>query len=162
MVLKALPVLNTISIKDINRYWSKVQPIFSGCFIWTGKPNASGYGYFKIGNVNYSAHRLAWLFHTGLDPLGLSVLHHCDVRCCVRSSHLFLGNQKANVHDALSKQRHPIGTKNGRHKFTVEEVQIIRKQLQQGFGVRELGRMYGIAHTSILRIGQCKHWKILV
>jgi hypothetical protein len=51
-------------------------------------------------------------------PLGLKVLHKCDVTLCVNPEHLFLGTQKENVHDCERKGRaaHPAGQSNAAYR----------------------------------------------
>jgi len=52
------------------------------------------------------AHRVAWTVTNGLIPKKMNVLHHCDVPSCCNPAHLFLGSQKDNVQDMMSKGRH--------------------------------------------------------
>lgn len=53
------------------------------------------------------AHRVSWILSYGEIPQGMLVLHHCDNTFCVNPTHLFLGTQRDNVHDALAKGRMP-------------------------------------------------------
>ncbi len=70
----------------------------SGCFIWMGAIQSSGYG-----NTNRGlAHRV----QMG-SPKGLQVRHMCGNRLCVNPTHLELGTQSDNEAD---KWRH--GTAN--------------------------------------------------
>jgi len=64
----------------------------------------SGYGILSWqGQRNASAHRVAYTLRYGAIPSGLKVLHACDIRRCVRPSHLFLGTQSDNIFDAQLK-----------------------------------------------------------
>jgi hypothetical protein len=77
----------------------------TGCWIWGGSINGYGYGriYGKHEPIKL-AHRISYTIFNG--PINdLSVLHKCDVRCCVNPDHLFLGTQRDNVHDMISKGR---------------------------------------------------------
>jgi HNH endonuclease len=90
-----------------SRFISKVSITF-GCWHWTGQKNNWGYGIIrhpgKTGKRE-GAHRVAWKFYNGEIPDGIQVCHHCDNPSCVRPSHLFLGTQKDNIQDAISKSR---------------------------------------------------------
>ena len=83
--------------------------VVGDCWEWTGSFGTTGYGQVKIdpGKVRpIGSHRAAWRLYRGDIPDGMFVCHHCDNRKCVRPSHLFLGDQKANIQDMLSKNRH--------------------------------------------------------
>jgi hypothetical protein len=91
---------------DKNRFWSKVNKTDS-CWLWTGsvvsKKRPYGTFYFKKSRM---ATRISWELHTGTPiPANLYVCHHCDNPRCVRPDHLFLGTQKENIHDSMSKGR---------------------------------------------------------
>ena len=88
------------------RFWEKVQKT-DGCWLWTGATIAAGYGELAVGQPRkpLRAHRLSWEMHHGPIPEGLLVLHHCDVRNCVRPEHLFLGTHQDNMADAYAKGR---------------------------------------------------------
>lgn len=77
------------------------------CHIWQGNVTPGGYGRAeKTHGLRTLAHRQTWINERGEIPDGLSVLHRCDVRSCVRLDHLFLGTQKDNMHDMVEKGRH--------------------------------------------------------
>ena len=76
-----------------------------GCLIWNGATR-KGYGLIWYRGKLVSAHRLAWLLSKGEIPLGMQVLHKCDNPQCVNLKHLFLGSQRDNIQDAISKGRY--------------------------------------------------------
>lgn len=79
----------------------------SGCWIWMLSLNADGYGSLCIDKMFKRAHRLSWELHKGEIPIGMSVLHKCDIPACVNPDHLFLGTQSDNMKDMYAKERHP-------------------------------------------------------
>lgn len=46
-----------------------------------------------------------WEAERGSIPAGLKVLHRCDNTACINPSHLFVGTQRDNVDDMVSKGR---------------------------------------------------------
>lgn len=87
------------------RFWAKVEKRDNDCWLWLGAKNQDGYGHFKVGNRAISAHRIAYVLKVGSIPTGVSILHSCDNRACVRPDHLFMGTQLDNVTDMMRKGR---------------------------------------------------------
>jgi hypothetical protein len=127
----------------IERFWPKVdkkgpipknRPDLGPCWIWTGSISNQNTKNKRYGNIyawgkGRRAHRVAYrLFIEEFDE-NLKICHHCDNPTCVNPKHLFLGTQKDNVRDCLSKGRAEasVGRKNANkercihgHEFTKE------------------------------------------
>ena len=58
------------------------------CWLWQNKPDRDGYGVANHAGRQWRAHRLSYTFHVGPIPDGHDLDHTCEVRLCVRPSHL--------------------------------------------------------------------------
>lgn len=69
------------------RFFAKARIIESGCWIWTGSINASGYGTFHAGKRTWLAHR--WSYESIGKQKPCAELHHlCRVKTCVNWQHV--------------------------------------------------------------------------
>lgn len=92
-----------VPIED--RFWTHIRVTEAGCWEWTGKRRANGYGLTSINRRDVRAHRMAWTLSQGPIPDGLCVCHHCDNPPCVNPAHLFLGTKGDNLRDMCAKGR---------------------------------------------------------
>lgn len=101
--------MNERWMRCVARFWKQVD-MGKECWEWTGCLNSNGYGSISVPDKPspVMAHRFSYEMANGLIPLGMFVCHHCDNPKCVRPSHLFLGDQRANLADAKAKGR-PLG-----------------------------------------------------
>ncbi len=126
----------------------------SGCYLWTGRLNAGGYGTLKYAGRSLLAHRAAWTEKHGPIPAGLKICHRCDMPSCVNPDHLWLGTQADNIADCVQKGRVPIGDQrrpqwgeqNASVKLTNEQVAAIR--VDPRFQ-RDIARAYGISQSNV-------------
>ena len=147
-----------------------------GCWLWTGKPNADGYGSIRTGPTgapSVHASKASWIVNVGPVPEGQWVLHKCDNPPCVRPSHLFLGSRQDNVDDMVRKGRsatgdrspvklHPESYRGERHsRLKLTEIQVLEIRRRRGAGefVTALAREFGVAHTAIVKIAKRQVWK---
>ena len=76
---------------------------------WEFQGSLSETGYSKVRDSQKDkmvrGHRVVWEYHNGPIPNGMCVLHKCDNPSCVKLEHLFLGTQKDNMRDMISKGR---------------------------------------------------------
>ena len=106
------------------------------CIEWKNARSKAGYGQKwnpEVRRLEY-VHRVEWAKHNGPIPDGMYVLHKCDNPSCYNIEHLFLGNDKDNAVDREKKGRgnQPIGLKNGKCKFSDEDVRMMRELYSQG------------------------------
>lgn len=89
------------------RFWEKVDKTTTpdGCWLWDGAKFGNGYGHIFVDGKHCLAHRIAWSMESGPIPEGLIILHECDVKNCVRASHLRLGTYRDNSLDMVAKGR---------------------------------------------------------
>lgn len=168
----------TLSEKDIKRFWSKVNILEDKNLCWLWIPRTSPnklHGEFRIESKNYTSHRIAYFLHYGIDPGKLVVCHTCDCRKCCNPNHLFLGTQKDNMVDMVSKNRqakglnhgcykHPEtlrkGELNGRAKLTESLVLHIRHLKEtQNIPTRKLARDFGVHQGTMIDLLRRKTWK---
>lgn len=77
----------------------------TGCLLWVGWANQDGYGVTQKNLKCLMVTRVLWENSHGPIPKGMVICHSCDTPACVNLNHLFLGTQKDNVLDAVSKGR---------------------------------------------------------
>jgi hypothetical protein len=141
------------------RFWSKVNKTET-CWLWTASTR-NGYGVLGWTNKNGTgsyAHRLSYQAAYGPVPDGLCVLHHCDVRRCVRPDHLFVGTRAENSADMVAKGRSCKGERQARSKLTVEQVQEIRVAHTLGDSGRSLAERYACSQETISEVIHRKRW----
>lgn len=109
----------------VNRFFEKVDRdrssiFYNGtrCWEWTAYRDSKGYGIITIGGragKGEKAHRVSWIISNGSIQNNLLVCHHCDNTGCVNPSHLFLGTNRDNMLDMISKNRNnpATGSRNG-------------------------------------------------
>ena len=86
------------------------------CWEWLASTDGKGYGKFKYNGRYEGAHRVAYRLAVGPIPIAKLVMHVCDNRPCCNPTHLRLGTQSDNIHDAMSKGRFTGGRiKHGRY-----------------------------------------------
>jgi len=93
-----------LTIKELQRIFSKINIHSNGCWIWTGAIIKNrGYGVFNLRGKTHSVHRLLFAhYYSGIpigNKTGKNVLDHikCDTVNCVNPEHLILTSQKKNV-----------------------------------------------------------------
>jgi hypothetical protein len=132
----------------------------SGCWLWNGSRNNSGYANFSIPNVGkIGAHRLMYrLFNGDISGGligGLYMLHLCNNghRGCVNPAHLMAGTASLNAQHRILAGH---GTK---QKLRPHDVTRIRSLYFQGKKlIRDIAAEYKMSETSIRQIISRRKW----
>ena len=95
----------------MERFWSKVQKIDGGCWLWIAYRDSKGYGSFGLDGKVRKAHRVAYELTYGPLPEGAHVLHSCDNPSCVNPQHLRAGTHVDNMRDRVEHGRDPNAKK---------------------------------------------------
>lgn len=126
------------------------------CIEWNGHRNKAGYGKTN-GKL---AHRIAFQRHTGIDPKGLLVCHHCDNPPCVNPDHLFLGTHQDNSDDKMRKNRFKklTGERNGAAKMTDDIAQMV---INEPGTYVDVAKKFGVSMSSVRNAKLGIKWKHL-
>lgn len=146
-----------LSASDVRRFDSKYTK-GRGCWLWTAATTRGGYGEFGLGGKMVKAHRVAFTLAYG-QPTAC-VLHRCDVRACVRPSHLFGGTKAENNSDRATKGRSADqrGERHPNARLTEVKVREIKRLLHEGQKPRELGPLFGVDEATVYDIRAGRAW----
>ncbi len=160
-----------ITTPPIERVMAKVSPIpVTGCWIYTGAVNESGYGIVgrgRRGEGNDRAHRVTYEHFVGPIPAGLFVCHHCDVPSCCNPQHLFLGTNDDNMADCWRKGRgsapprnpHVVGEAHPGAKLTAEKVREMRALRRDGWTLQALADRFGVGDVTVHHVCRGNRWR---
>lgn len=131
----------------------------SGCWVWSGRPNSSGYGRFTFNKAADTAHRWAYRLFKGEDPGALYVCHSCDNKMCVNPEHLWLGTLQDNIRDMVKKGRQAKGAR--RHNARLDDVRAraVKELHKIGVPQNEIAAFFGIHKATINDVATGKTWR---
>jgi len=136
----------------MERFAEKFVRAESGCWLWKAGMNHAGYGWFNTFGKSRLANRVSWELYCGPIPVGLKVLHHCDVPACVNPEHLFIGTDADNVRDKMQKGRWrikpPITHCKHGHEFTAANTYLKPQNGRRACRICKMLRKR-VAHRSI-------------
>lgn len=118
----------------------------TGCWLWVGHINRTGYGHMRVMGKTVMAHRLSYALLVK-EPKKLHVLHKCDTPCCVNPDHLFLGTNQDNVNDKMSKGRH-----RGKPQVLTPDQKVVVKNLLLTKSSYKIAPLFGVSSATIRRI----------
>lgn len=139
------------------KFWDRVNKR-GDCWLWMGAVyKASGYGQVRPkGRKPTTAHRYAYELAYGSAPEGMDVCHRCDVRLCVRPSHLFAGSRQQNMQDAVKKGRQYHGARHHRARLAAQDVVRIRSGT---LTVSQWARALGVHYETVRDAKIGRTWK---
>jgi len=141
--------------KILNNYKLEVS---TGCHVWKNYLYPVGYGQVKFQGKDYLVHRLVYEFTHGPIPDGMYICHKCDRRACMNPDHLFIGTQKDNIQDMLSKGRESRGEERWNVKLTEGQVIEIRELLKEGNTQRKIAKEFGVSQMAVSHINTGLSW----
>jgi hypothetical protein len=144
---------NIAYLPSVSDFPTKYDINDSGCWIWNGYINPSGYGQTSY---NTLAHRISYEMHFGAIPDGHFVCHKCDVPSCVNPDHLFAGTTQENTADKVSKGRQTKGELCAKAKLTADNVREIRAS---SLTSAALARIYGVSDVAVCYVRLRKTWR---
>lgn len=130
------------------------------CWLWRGNLTRYGYGRLQYNKRRYAAHRLSFELHHGPIQNELYVCHKCDNPRCVNPAHLFLGDQKANMSDCVSKGRYAAGERSPNAKITSSDVTEIRRIVETGlYTHEEIAAKFKTSRPNVTKIINRYRWR---
>lgn len=136
----------------------------SGCWEFTGHRNSQGYGYVRILDKTFRAHRVSYQYFKGEIPDGFCVCHSCDNPPCCNPDHLWAGTRTENIRDASKKGRlsgerpNAQGEKHGSSILRDDQVLQIVEEVKKGRHHQVVADEFGISRTTIFDICRGKSW----
>lgn len=168
-------------MKNLNTRFSEKFKIDGSCWIWIGSLDICGYGKFFYNRKCCRASRVSYEIYKGKIPKGKLVCHTCDNRKCVNPDHLWLGTHLENMEDCKKKGRvtnsfgrkaseetrkklrqRPHSDRRGeKHHLTHltnENIFEIRKLIESGMKLKEIGLLFGVKRATIKNIKHRRSW----
>lgn len=133
------------------RFWRGVI-VTDGCWLWTSHV-VDGYGSIRVHGRQMKVHRYSFAIHYGYLPANLKILHTCDIRNCVRPTHLFVGTDGDNARDRSAKGR----SASVLTREIVDRLPVIKRRT--GLTDSQLARIYGVHQTTITRALNGSRWR---
>ena len=154
---------------ELLKFWNNISITANDdkCWDWKCCTNKKGYGIVRINKKNWLTHRLAYFLNYKIDPIDKLVCHSCDNPKCVNQKHLWIGTNKENMHDKITKGRSGYekrktlrGEENGYSKLTSVQILEIRNLYQTTkTSYRKLSKFFNVGTSHISRIVKKQVWK---
>jgi HNH endonuclease len=73
-----------VTSRDLSTFQRSIKRDASGCWLWTGPTDSSGYGVIATSAGQQQVHRFSYAAHKGPIPAGLQVDHRCHTEAVQR------------------------------------------------------------------------------
>jgi hypothetical protein len=131
----------------VSSYLRNTTKTDDGCLVWNGNSSQGDHGrasyavaeihgekfyvhrYVAFASYEDAVRELLWKDKT------IQIMHSCDVKLCINPDHLSIGDQSANMLDAIAKgiKVMPRGSAHPRAKLDEDSVVVIRKAYREGY-----------------------------
>ena len=133
-----------MDIRFRKRLRQKIVVTSTGCWLLTTSLHKNGYAAIGYRGKAWLAHRAVYTEYKGEIPEGMQVMHSCDVRNCVRPTHLSVGTQIDNEKEKFERGRASLGEQHYASVLTEELVRKLRQEYTPGDSWMALEKKYGI------------------
>lgn len=129
----------------------------NGCWVYS---KGKRYAKICVNGKTISVHRYSYELYKGQIPDNMVVCHKCDNKLCVNPGHLFIGTQKDNIQDMLSKKRgnHAKGSKHHRTTLTEKQIAHIKKRIISGEKIHNLKDEYNVSREMLYQMKAGRSW----
>lgn len=154
---ETLFVTGDVSVKFYEKVDSSKGP--DSCWRWRGYLNEKGYGVFKVSEVKFYAHRVAYALANGAIPDGGVIMHMCNNTNCCNPGHLKLGTLYENNRHKVECGRSSLRKKKKYVRLTAEEVATIKLRVKLQHSKASICSSYGCNIQTIYDIVNGKTWR---
>lgn len=133
----------------------------NSCWLFEGASLRSGYGTISLNDKTVTTHRVSYEIFVGKIKKGYEVCHKCNVKSCIKPSHLYLATRKGNADDAMRDGLIKVGENHGSSKLTNSNIKFIKSfyaKGKRGRGCYEIAKIMKVHPTTIHRIVTGKTW----
>jgi hypothetical protein len=132
----------------------------TGCWLWQGALDRSGYGQINVDGKTMLAHRVSHTLFNGDIPDGHFVLHACDTPRCIAPAHLSTGTHDENMREMVERDRSAHGERHGSARLSLDDVREIKRLHSEGHASQSaLAMLYEISRTQVWNIVHGHKWR---